>query len=157
MDEILNKILYLTQANLKHANQILKVTQDMKDHIRDESVSSLNEAIALRQKHIKDVQATEDAIASNMDQLKARFMIDSLEEIDIGRYPKVAQILETRENIKALYKDIYRIDEENRKGAEILIRRNYKDGLRDIYNSKKVTDIYKKQDEGKSILLNKLK
>ena len=64
MDEILNKILYLTQANLKHANQILKVTQDMKDHIRDESVSSLNEAIALRQKHIKDVQATEDAIAS---------------------------------------------------------------------------------------------
>ncbi|NLH57886.1 MAG: hypothetical protein GX461_00520 [Clostridiales bacterium] len=156
MDEILNKILYLTQANLKHANQILKVTQDMKDHIRDESVSSLNEAIALRQKHIKDVQATEDAIASNMDQLKARFMIDSLEEIDIGRYPKVAQILETRENIKALYKDIYRIDEENRKGAEILIR-NYKDGLRDIYNSKKVTDIYKKQDEGKSILLNKLK
>jgi hypothetical protein len=156
MDEILNKILYLTQANLKHANQILKVTQDMKDHIRDESVSSLNEAIALRQKHIKDVQATEDAIASNMDQLKARFMIDSLEEIDTGRYPKVAQILETREKIKALYKDIYRIDEENRKGAEILIR-NYKDGLRDIYNSKKVTDIYKKQDEGKSILLNKLK
>ena len=66
------------------------------------------------------------------------------------------QIIETRENIKALYKDIYRIDEENRKGAEILIR-NYKDGLRDIYNSKKVTDIYKKQDEGKSILLNKLK
>ena len=71
-----------------------------------------------------------------MDQLKARFMIDSLEEIDTGRYPKVAQIIETRENIKALYKDIYRIDEENRKGAEILIR-NYKDGLRDIYNSKK--------------------
>lgn len=156
MDEILNKILYLTQANLKHANQILKVTQDMKDHIRDESVSSLNEAIALRQKHIKDVQATEDAIASNMDQLKARFMIDSLEEIDTGRYPNVAQIIETREKIKALYKDIYSIDEENRKGAEILIR-NYKDGLRDIYNSKKVTDIYKKQDEGKSILLNKLK
>ena len=156
MDEILNKILYLTQANLKHANQILKVTQDMKDHIRDESVSSLNEAIALRQKHIKDVQATEDAIASNMDQLKARIMIDSLEEIDTGRYPKVAQILETRENIKALYKDIYRTDEEYRNGAEILIR-NYEDCLRDIYNSKKVTDIYKKQDEGKSILLNKLK
>ncbi|HZK34808.1 MAG TPA: hypothetical protein VFD33_05825 [Bacillota bacterium] len=156
MDNILNKILHLTSVNMQHANLILKVTLQIKDHIKSESVNSLNDAIALRQKHIKDVSATKDAIDANVGQLKARYMVGSVEEIDTSRHPKAGEILDVGARTRAIYKEIYHIDEENRKGAEILIR-NYKDELKDIHSSKRVTDVYKKHNEGRSMILNKLK
>ena len=54
MDRLLNEIMKLAAKALEGAEEILKITEEMKKHIKNKDVDALSRAIRMRQEKIDE-------------------------------------------------------------------------------------------------------
>lgn len=156
MKEILNEIINLSSKRLQDARQILKLTQKIKSHIEKKEVQALSQVIALRQRWMKQEENTRKKIQEKMEELRDRYAIKSVEEIDQEEYCQVKVILDNRVKIKNIYSIAYQLDQENIKNAEELLE-EYKNKIKGLHQGKKAFQTYGKRTTMPSIMINKLK
>lgn len=156
MNEILNESMNLSSKRLQDARQILKLTQEIKGYIEKKEVQALSQAIALRQRWMKQEEDTRKKIQEKMEELRDQYAIKSVEEIDQEEYCQVKVILENKAKIKNIYSIAYQLDQENIKNAEELLE-EYKGKIKGLHQGKRAFQVYGKRPAMPSIMINKLK
>lgn len=156
MEHQLNKILKLTFQSLQYAQEILEITEKMKEYIHRGSTDSLDSAIDERQKRMDLVNSASAATKETVEQLLRQFSIRSMEDIDKEAYPQVGSIINNQAKVKKIYSQTYDLEKTNCIHAEDLLK-EYKDAIKGLHTSKKALQAYNRNGSGQSILLNRMK
>ncbi|HHY81562.1 MAG TPA: hypothetical protein GX505_02655 [Clostridiales bacterium] len=156
LDKLLNDMIQLTSQGLHGAECILSITADMKECIERQDVDSLNIAVDARQEKMDQLSMIHAAYKEKEKELLQYLSIHSLEEIDTGKYPQAAAVMDGRKKAMQIYSQAYDIEKVNRKNAEALLN-NYKDAIKGLHANKKALQAYSGNESGQSILINKVK
>ena len=155
MKRLLAEILQLTSENLRNAEEIRSITEEMQEHIRREDMDSLNRALDRRQAGIDRVDRIHASIDSKIEELAGKGPARKIEEID--RYPEAKEILDIREEIRKINRRICEMEKDNLRNAQALLE-EYKDTIQGIKKNRKAMRVYGGNDSRKqSILLNEVK
>ncbi|WP_213818152.1 hypothetical protein [Garciella nitratireducens] len=157
MEKLLNEIMDLSFKELQHAQQILKLTQEIRACIEKEKVKTLNQVLNLRQQWINQAEDTRKKIQEKTKELESRYS-KRMEEINAKLYShsQVENIFKNKEQRKKIYGYIYELEMENLPKAENLLKQ-YRKKINGLQQGKKVIQVYEKRSTTPSILLNQLK
>src|SRR5690554_3926818 len=125
----------LTSQSLKGAEEILKITNEMKEHIKQEDVNSLNKAIDLRQEAMDQVSSINNTVKEKMEELLSLYSIDSFEDIDKEKYPQIDSILDGKKKAKSIYVKVYDLEKINCESVEDLLK-EYKGAIKNLHTNK---------------------
>lgn len=156
MKELLHIVFNLTAKELQDAQQILRLTKQVKERIETKDVEELNKTIDLRQRWIKQAEETQEKVQTNIEDICKCFSIERIEEIDRNLYPSADEILKNKDETKAIYKNAFELEKQNQEKAERLLK-EYKMRIKNLNQGKKAFHAYNKKSIGASILLNKVK
>lgn len=156
MDRLLNEIMKLAAKALEGAEEILKITKEMKKHIKNKDVDALSRAIRMRQEKIDEADSVNKEVKEKTDELLKQHSIESLEEIDRKNHPQAEEILDIRRKIKLAYNKALQMDKANYGKAENLLN-EYKDAIKDLHANKKAMRVYGGNKERQSILIDETK
>ena len=157
MEQLLDEILQLLSESLENAEEILKITEEMKEYIRRQDMDSLNRALDMRQTRIDRINFINAAVGKKKKELAAQFSVRHLEEIDKSRYPEAEEIRIVQERIEKTSRQIYGLEKNNLRNAQALLE-EFRDTIKGIQRNQKAMRIYNGgSPEKQSILLNEVK
>ena len=157
MKQLLDEILQLLSESMENADEILKITEEMKEHIRRQDMNSLNRALDLRQARIDRISFINAAVRNKKKELAAQFTVRNIEEIDKSRYPVAGEIRNVQGQIKKTSRRIYDLEKNNLRNAQALLE-EFRDTIKGIQRNQKAMRVYAGgSPEKQSILLNEVK
>lgn len=156
MEQLLNEIWSLTAQALEYAESIFKITDEIKEHIHNKDIDSLEKALRMRQKKITEVDAVNKAAKEKTDELFRVYSLRSFEEIDSEKHPMAKRILGLREKTKLIYEKTIEIDKINFENAENLLT-EYKDEIKEFHARKNAIQAYGGKKVNQSILIDDFK
>jgi FlgN protein. len=143
MDSVskLKEIIELIKTKKTLLKEMKDLTDKQTDCISKEDVDDLTALIAQKEGIIKHIMEVDDSFKNTYDDLKAELGVESLDKSGILPKALLAELKEQTEEIMVLIDETIKIDEENKKNAQIL-KDNFAKEISKINNSKKATGAY---------------
>ncbi|WP_099190184.1 flagellar export chaperone FlgN [Tepidibacter mesophilus] len=134
--DLINSLIQISEMKYNSMKEIQEITKMQKIDIENSNSDSLINYIEKKQDKIEDINKLDNQFYSLYIKLKEDLDIDSIENIDVQKYPEIKELKSKIENILKLTKEIDEIDKVNNKKVKEELEK-IKENLKNIKNDKK--------------------
>lgn len=138
---LIQEMILISIKKLELMRNILDVTKRQSQFIELGKIDTVNKQIKLKDKYISEVNKLDIKFFSLYSKLKLNLNIDSIEKIDVEKYPQVKKLKEVVAEILKIMQEIKEIDDDNisRLNKD---KNNLSNKLKGIRQGKKATNAY---------------
>ncbi len=114
VNSIISELLSLIDKKRQLFDNIMEITLEQKKDIEENSANTIEELVNRKQDVIDRIDEIDRTFSAKFDLLKKQLNINSLEELDITKYPILRSLKLKVEEIMSLAKKIMVIEESNK-------------------------------------------
>lgn len=138
---IIEELIYISKEKKVLMQNIFDLTSRQKEFLKLNKIQTVIKQTELKDKYISDVDKLDIRFYNLFSKLKTNLGINSIDEIDIIRYPQMKKLKKVVGEILKLTKDIQTIDNENINSLKKDMGET-SNKLRGLRQGKKVTNAY---------------
>lgn len=136
INEMVSKMIELCKEKERFLLEILKLTKDQKDLIKNEDVDQLDEVLSKKDKLMASIDLLDASFLSLYNNIKTEENVDGIDRINSEKYSNIEDLKEIVSEINNILSTISRIDNENTKMMKANLE-NIKSGLKHVKEVKK--------------------
>ncbi|WP_131821205.1 hypothetical protein [Paramaledivibacter caminithermalis] len=105
--ELIDKLIEISKNKYRYLNIILGIQKNLSIYIKEEKIQNILRQIDLNDRYMSKVQGFDRDFYSLFNKLKSNLGIDSIDKIDVKKYPQLKEL-------KKIVVEILKLDEEIR-------------------------------------------
>ena len=156
MESLFNKLLSFSNEKKNNLEEILRISKEQTEVIKDENVDGLNELIDIKQKFIDKINFLDDQFNKTFEELKKIAGNIDMKDIDGRKFSKAKELQECIVSITEIIAQIMEFEKINSNFSKEL-HTELKNKLTQIRNSKKANAGYASKAKPPSVYFDKLK
>lgn len=141
MEQIVNNLHKLIDKKIELFEEILRITVKQKEDIAKNVANNIQELVDKKQLVINHIDEIDKAFNQQIIMIKKMLNIDSLENIDTLKYPRLAALKGKISGLFSISKNIMNIEKENMDNLNLLFN-DIKIELKQINSGKKSIRAY---------------
>jgi len=140
-NSVISELVSLIDRKRKLFDNIMEITMKQKKDIEENEANTIGELVKYKQSEIDSIDEIDKLFSERFNMLKNQLKVNTLEEVDFTKYPRLKNLKLKVEEIMSLAQKIMQIEESN-KGKLTSIIDGLKKEMRQVNIGKKSIKAY---------------